>query len=136
MSEFSLYCSDKDHGKKILGEERSHLAYTIFGMYKFIINRSQGKAQAGQEPGGGNSSRDMKECAYCLTVPGLLSLYSYTTCDHLPMSSTTHSWQGPTKAIINQDSLTPTGPTDGEIYLIEVPSFQITVSCIKLIKTT
>jgi hypothetical protein len=44
-----------------------------------------------------------RNAAYCLFLLGLLSLFSYTTQDHLPRDATAHSRLGPPTSSINQE---------------------------------
>lgn len=75
-----------------------------------------------------------------------MCLLAYTTClrqlAFFGPEPPTHEWYHPWLAepitsIINQvDVPTSAGSSDGEMFLIEVPSFYMTISYIKMMKTT
>ena len=64
---------------------------------------SQGKSLR-QEAGGRNSeAKTMEECCLLPCFPGLLSLLSYTTQDHLPRGGAAHNGLSPPISITNQE---------------------------------
>lgn len=126
----------KTMGKVIVGEDRSFLPYRILECVKSIIIISQGSYSSK----GGTWRQELKE------RHGRMCLLAYTTClrqlAFFGPEPPTHEWYHPWLAepitsIINQvDVPTSAGSSDGEMFLIEVPFFYMTISYIKMMKTT
>lgn len=74
-----------------------------------------------------------RNAVFWLAPQSLLSLLFCTTQENLPRDVTTHRGLGPPTSIINEESAPsdlPTYQSYGNIFSIEIPSFQVTIACV------
>lgn len=108
-----------------------------FALAKHYMSMPQGSIKRHNQKFPVHQAETVEQHCLVSCSNGLLSLISYASQHYLPSGGNTYGGHGPPTSPINSESshnLTTVQSDEGN-FLIDVPSFQITLPCIKFTKS-